>query len=287
MDNLEEEKMKGLKNWTIAVLSLCAVNMNVHAGSHNDEGTSHGSQKKARIICGAHSLQAAVDRAREGATITVQGTCTEEVVIRKDRIRITGAPGATMQPPTGGIAFSVLGNGVEISDFSIVGGAVGIDIAAAASAEVTGNRIFDYTNSGILIRGNANGDIRNNYLASLADDFAAINLLSSASAQLERNEIANASRNGINIAATSSALLACNDVSVSHGFFAGVFVSRTAQVAFATGCPNTISNSHPVGPAIACSQTSSIFAGENQDLIGAIQLHPNCEVVRLPFVTIP
>lgn len=279
--------MKGLKYWTIAVLSLCAVSMNVHAQSQKDEGALHGNQSKANVICDVHSLQDAVDRAAEGATITVQGTCTGEVVIRKDRVRIVGESGATIQPPVDGVGFTVLGDGVEIRDMNIVGGAVGIDIFGTGSAEITGNQILDYTRAGIEVRSNSHGTIRDNYISSPGGAFAGVNLLASASALLDDNEIVSPGGFGVNIAATSSALLSCNTVSLTHPFFAGVIVSRTAQVGFAIGCPNTISNSHAFGRSIVCSQTSSIFAGANQNLTGMVQRHPNCEVVTLPGVVIP
>lgn len=295
MDYLEEEKMKGLKYWTIAVVLLCALCVNVHAKPEDDGNTLRGNQGKANVICDVHSLQDAVDRAAEGATITVQGTCTGEVVIRKDRVRIVGESGATMQPPVDGVGFTILGDGVEISGLTFVGGAVGIDVFGGASAEIADNRFFDYTQAGIEVRANSNAVIRDNYIRSTsAPLITGVNVIASASAQLERNTIENANGNGVNIASTSSAFLACdNTISLSHPFFAGVAVTRTAQLGFGPGaeCANTISNIY-IGPprngrAVICSQTSSIFAGVKQNLTGEVDLAGNCEIVAFFPVTFP
>ena len=78
-----------------------------------------------------------------------------------------------------------------------------------------------------------------------------------------------------------------NDISVSHPFFGGIHVNQTAQLSLGA-CPNTISNSDPVGRAIFCGQTSSIFAEAAQIITaGAIDLDPNCEVLANPGVTFP
>jgi len=252
--------------------------------------TSHSQGNENRYIpayCDqGHSIQDAVDKATEGATIDVWGTCREAVVIDKDRLRITTVSDAVIMPPAGSAAFTVNADNVEIGNFNIVGGRTGIEIAGGASAEVHHNHISDYTGNGIRVVGNSNGAIHDNYFSSTSGNLSAIILLSSASAQIESNQIAASSRSGISIASASSALVGCNQISVSHPFFAGIHVNRTSHLAF--GCTNTISNSHPFGEAIVCSQTSSIFAGATQDITaGAIDLHPNCEVVTVQGVTFP
>lgn len=279
--------MKKSTLWTSAIASLCALCVTAHADPQNNGAGLHGNQSTAKVICGTHSLQQAVDRAAEGATISVRGTCTEEVVIRKDRIRIVGEEGATLQAP--GIVLTILSDGVEINNLSIIGGTVGIDIVGGASAEIVSNRILDYLQAGIEVRANSNANIRDNYISSTNGPLVTgVNVIASASAQLEGNTIENANGNGVNVASASAAFLACdNTVSVSHRFFAGVAVTRTAQVGFAPGCVNTITNAHPAGRAVLCSQTSSIFAGADQNLTGLVDLAGNCEVLALPGVVFP
>ena len=270
--------MKRLDFWLVTLVSVCALAASVRAGA----------QDRTVVNCSAASLKRAVNRAAEGEKIIVRGTCAEEVVVKTDRIQIIGRNGATIQPPAEGIGITVLADGVVIKNLVIIGGAVGIDIAAGASAQIKGNQIMDYTNAGIEIRANSNGLIDSNTLSNGSTNLAAINLVSSASAQLVGNTIDHVSGGyGVNIASTSSAFLACNTISVSHPFFAGVSVSRTAQLGFAPDCPNTIANNDAVGKAIFCSQTSSIFAGADQNLTGTVDLAPNCEVVTLANVTFP
>ena len=103
---------------------------------------------------------------------------------------------------------------------------------------------------------------------------------------IENNTIGVSSASGILISSASSSLLNCNDISVSHPFFAGIHVTQSSQVTL-SACRNTISNSDSEGRAIFCSQNSSIFVEVDQDTTDAIDLHPNCEVGAIPSVTFP
>lgn len=276
--------MRNLMKWPMAIIALGALAVQATADPQNDKATLPGNQGKTQVLCDRHSLQDAVDRAAEGGEITVTGICNEQVVIRKDRVRIVGSPGATVQAPPGGIAFTVLSDGVVISDLYITGGSVAIDIAKGASADITGNAIHDYTETGIRIRANSNAEIVGNTIDGPAGSFTAIGLLAGASAQLDNNTIVSNGLFGINVAAASSALLANNNLSTPAASSLGIVINRTAQLAFAPGSPNVI---QATGLALFCSQTSSILAGANQDLTGGVILHPNCEVVTLPGVTLP
>ena len=271
--------------WFSAVASLFLLLAGVHAQAQNGPDKWTGNQKRAHVKCGTHSLQAAVDRAAEGAEIVVDGVCTEAVVIEKDRIRISGTPGATVQAPAGSIAFTVLADGVVISDLAIVGGLIGIDIAKGASADITGNDIRDYSESGIVIRANSNAEIIGNVIDGPDGSFTAIGLIAGASAQIAGNVITSRGF-GINVGATSSAFLSDNTVTLLNPGFVGLVVGRTSHLGFEAGRPNTVINTGP-GAALFCSQTSSMLVSENQTLEPAFFVHPTCEVLRLNGATIP
>ncbi|MDX1405876.1 MAG: right-handed parallel beta-helix repeat-containing protein [Woeseiaceae bacterium] len=281
--------MKPNIQWTIAVIGVFAAMVPAHAQGQNGPQAEHGNQKNATVICDVHSLQDAVDRAAEGATITVQGTCTGGIVIRKDRLRIVGESGATIQVPADVVGILILGNGVEIRDLNIVGGRVGIDLFSAASAEISASNILQYTQAGIEVRANSNATIVESYISSPGGAFAGINLLAGASAQLINTVIDHPGGLGLAIAATSSAFLAGNQVLLPGGSSAAILVTRTAQVAFSPepGSENTISN--PGAAALVCSQTSSIFVGRNQIIDGAVFFSGtgNCEVVAIGGATLP
>jgi len=242
------------------------------------------------VFCNqGHSIQDALDRATEGATVDVWGTCNEAVVIRTDRLRISAISGQTtnINPPAGSVAFTVRADNVEISNLNITGGTSAVLITQGSSATITNNQILNYTGDGIFIAGSSDGSIQDNFLSSTNANNSAIFVVGTASALIEGNTIGASSASGIFIAATSSALVGCNNISVSHPFFAGIHVSFTSQASLGA-CPNTISNSAPVGRAIFCSKSSSIFAEAAQIITaGAIDLDPNCEVGVIPGVTFP
>ena len=250
--------------------------------------TGHAVPKHIQVKCDqGDSIQDAVNSVDEdGAVIRVFGTCNEQVVIRKDRLRISGVNNPTILPSPGGTAFTVLGDHVEISDLNIIGGTSAVLVTQGSSATITNNRMLDYTGDGIFIAGSSSGSIQDNFLSSTIANRSAIFVVGSASAGIEGNTIDASSASGILIAATSTALVGCNDISVFHPFFAGIHVTQTAQLSLGA-CANIISNSDPLGRAIFCSQNSSIFVEVDQTTTDAIDLHPNCEVGAIPGVTFP
>lgn len=273
--------------WSGSIAALIALHQPVDARTPDDDSAQDAAQGKVRVNCDLENFKKAVNGAKEGETVIVRGTCTGGVVVRKDGIKIVGRDGASIVVPDDGVGITVIARGARIKGVNIVGGRVGIDVFGGASAEILKNQIVDYTEAGIEVRANSNAAIAGNFLTTSSTALAAINLVAGASAQVDNNEITDPGGYGINVAATSSVFMGCNTVTLSHPFFAGVSVSRTAQVGFSPDCANTISNNHMAGTSISCSQTSSIFAGTDQVLTGALGLDPNCEVVRLAGVTVP
>lgn len=271
--------------WTIAVTLVCGISAARYARAHDGPNTSTGNHKQARVVCGRHSLQDAIDRAAEDAQIVVAGVCSEEVVILKDRIHISGKPGATIKTPADGVAFTVLADGVVISDMTILGGAIGIDIAKGASADITGNTIREYSETGIRIRANSNAEIVGNVIDGPEGSFTAIGLLAGASAQIAGNVITSRGF-GINVGATSSAFLSDNTVTLLNPGFVGLAVGRTSHLGFELGHLNVVIHEGP-GLALVCSQTSSMLVPENQTLEPAFFVHPTCEVLHLNGATVP
>ncbi len=224
--------------------------------------TGHAQDERyIPVFCDqGHSLQKALDRATEGANLDVYGMCNEAVVIRTDRISIGAFFGQTtnINPPAGSVAFTVLADHVEISNLNITGGTSAVLITDGSSATITNNQILDYTGDGIFIEGASSGTIRDNSLSSTNASNSAIFVVGTSSGLIEGNTIGASSASGILIAATSSALVGCNDISVSHPFFAGIHVSFTSQASLGA-CPNTISKIYPEGSGIFCSMSSVFF----------------------------
>ncbi len=251
--------------------------------------TGHADPQQTQVKCDqGDSIQDAVNSVDEdGAVIRVFGTCNEQVVIRKDRLRISGVNNPTILPSPGGTAFTVLADHVEISGFNIIGGESAFVIEKGSSATITNNRMLDYTGDGIFIAGSSSGSIQDNFLSSTIANRSAIFVVGTASALIDDNTIGASSASGILISAASSALVGCNNISVSDPLFGGIFVGQLAHLSLGA-CANTISNSDPGGSAIFCSKSSSIFAEAAQIITaGAIVLHPDCDVFAIPGVTFP
>ena len=252
--------------------------------------TGHAQNERyIPVFCNqGHSIQDALDRATEGALVDIWGTCNDEaVVIETDGLTISAISGQTtnINPPAGGVAFTVRADNVEISNLNITGGSSAV-VILGSNATITNNQISNYTFAGILIAGSASGSIQYNSLSSTFVELAAIFVVGNAFGLIENNTIGASSASGILISSASSSLLNCNDISVSHPFFAGIHVTQTSQVTL-SACPNTVSNSDSAGSAIFCSQNSAIFVEVDQFTTDAINLHPNCEVGAIPSVTFP
>jgi parallel beta-helix repeat protein len=156
--------------------------------------TAIGSAQAANKVVGpAESIQKAVNAAHPGDTIVVRGVHREDVIIRKDGIKLRGED-AVIEAPTrakadspcskfvgGPEAICVLGDfnpetdeiNKRVSDVSVSGftfrgfkdkDAFVIDVFAARNATVVGNRITGNVASGIAFGKSVNTTIANNHV---------------------------------------------------------------------------------------------------------------------------
>src|SRR5262249_31373701 len=96
------------------------------------------------INCSADSLQSAVNSAGPGQTLSVTGTCTENLLVRNDKVRVFLDGGGTAV--INGIdpsrpALDVRGKAILLQRFIITGGANGIEVQRGASAVIHNNVI--------------------------------------------------------------------------------------------------------------------------------------------------
>jgi parallel beta-helix repeat protein len=105
-------------------------------------------------MCPGDSLQAALDAALPGQTVSVFGTCSANILIRNEKQRITldGNGSATV---TGAAAtnpvFNVRGKGILIQGFAITGGSDGIYVNRGSNAVVHNNEIHHTSGGGIVV----------------------------------------------------------------------------------------------------------------------------------------
>src|SRR5918994_1285413 len=154
---------------TIVLLATMALTLLVASGVAL--ATAIGSAQAANKVVGpGESIQKAINAADPGDTIVVKGVHREDVIIRKDGIKLRGDDSAVIEAPTtakadspcskasGPTAICVLGDfnpetgevnkrvrDVSVSGFTFRGfkdkDAFVIDVAAARNATVVGNRI--------------------------------------------------------------------------------------------------------------------------------------------------
>jgi parallel beta-helix repeat protein len=202
------------------------------------------------------ALQRAIDRATEGQTIRVAGTCNENVTIApgKDGLTVDGGGGATIAGPDAALnTIQVRGpRAVTLTGLAVRGGRAGIDVSRGATAVIDGNTIDGMSRNGITLGSFAtanifNNTIQNNAFAGIlvtgnafgfigfatADDTIAspnlirhngshgISVTLSSSARTAGNTISDNVRHGINIERGSQATVSDNaiDANGQHGVF--------------------------------------------------------------------
>ena len=217
------------------------------------------SQGWAHVDCdkeGAGALQRAIDRATPGDTLTVSGTCYENLSIPpgKDRLTIDGGGTATINGADVTLnTLQIRGpKAITITGLTITGGRAGIDVSRGSSALIDGNTIDRTGRNGITLGAFAtanivNNTIQNNASAGIlvtgnafgfigfatADDTAAspniirsngthgISLTLSSSARIAGNTISDNVRHGINVERASQATISVNtiDANGQHGIY--------------------------------------------------------------------
>jgi parallel beta-helix repeat protein len=223
------------------------------------------SQGWANVDCdkeSAGALQRAIDRARSGDTVQVNGTCEENVNIPegKNRITLDGGGHATNHGPDPAISsIAVRGMGTTITALTISGGRDGIDVGRNATAVIDGNTITGAGRFGILVHGSGAAAIvnntiennQNNGIVVSTNSFAFVGVRSgedavaspniirfngghgvsvafSSAARVVGNTIGNNTRNGINVERASNASAASN--SIDGNGQNGVYVTENSAV---------------------------------------------------------
>jgi parallel beta-helix repeat protein len=243
---------------TIVLLATMALTLLVASGVVL--GAAIGSAGAQSSVVGpGESIQKAINAAHPGDTIVVRGVHREDVIIRKNGIKLRGEDDAVIQAPTrakadspcskafGPQAICVLGDvnlktaqleGPRVSDVSVSGftirgfkgAAFVIDVFGARNATVVGNRLIGNVAGAILAFRSVNTTVAKNHV------------------------IGNPERDapGINVAASSRTTVVDNNIwgsawgiavlDAQRGFFAGNTIHNTCGGMFFEAAP-----SQPVG----------------------------------------
>jgi len=248
-------------------------------------GVAGGTPKAVTrtVNCPGQSLQAAVDSAKAGDVINVTGTCDENVTILHEKQRIT-LDGGNVATLNGTIATSPTvmvrgGNGILIQNFTITGGARGVQLWRGASATINHNTIQSTAGQGIVIGSSSHGVIKNNTIQNnpslgiLVEENsqARIGFDTTSDSTSSPNTIQNNGSRGIQVWKGSTAWILNNTIYQNNGGGIGVF-----RLSEATISSNTINFN--TGNGINVGQNSGIQLGEDNpaNFIG----YPNMTTVN-------
>jgi nitrous oxidase accessory protein NosD len=218
------------------------------------------------VDCNAgEKIQQKIVSAKPGDTVLVSGTCSENVAVPSEALRITldGQGKAVIQAPgTTADAIFIRGKDITVKGFMLTGGRDGIHLsgaAAGASAVIDGNVIQRTGRYGIHLDSGSVGRIANNRIENVANagiditenSYARIGFLIPSAPKPGPNTIRNSGGHGIAVSRTSGAWIANNTIANNKG--GGVFVNRSSQ---ADVVSNTISGNG--GDGITASHNSGV-----------------------------
>src|SRR5215208_5392475 len=179
---------------TIVLLATMALTVLVASGEALAVNKIDPAGAQSSVVGPGESIQKAVNAAHPGDTIVVKGVHREDMIIRKNGIKLRGEDDAVIEAPTrakadspcskfvgGPEAICVLGDfnpetgevkkrvrDVSVSGFTFRGfkdkDAFVIDVAAARNATVVGNRITGNVAKGIAFGLSVNSTIANNHV---------------------------------------------------------------------------------------------------------------------------
>lgn len=220
------------------------------------------------VTCPGDSLQDAIDAASAGDTITVTGTCAENVLIPlgKDELVLDGGGTATINGPntTTYATVMVRAKGVTVKGFNITGGYDGIWVVFGGHARIEDNTIQGAARNGISVGAGSSAQIINNTVQDCTSDGIAVNessagrigVLSTFDTETYPNTIQNNGESGILVTRSSSALIVGN--TISNNTLDGVRVVRASHADIAN---NTINDNQQNG--VFVSMNSGVNLGND------------------------
>ena len=244
-----------------AVASLVAF----PAGADDDDD-DNGPRTRTVNCAAGRSIQTQLDRARPGDTVEVNGTCTENVVMRTSRVNlVAGADGGgiTAADPNDNVV-EVRALDVTITGLAITGGSTGITLLRGGSGAVTDTTVTGYSRSGLTATQNSYGRFEGNTVTGNNVGTGIVVVLSS-SADILNNSLSN-SATGIFMSRNGSADIVGNSVTDNIG--TGVLVLRGSVAEFSGdvisgNAPNLIEGNG--GNGIFCASNAAVRFGAAQD----------------------
>ena len=223
--------------------------------------------KTISVSCSNASLQQALEGAASGDTVSVTGTCNENVLVRNDKVRVFLDGGGTAvingSDPSRP-AIDIRGKAVSIQGLAITGGSNGIVVQRGANAVINNNMIDGTGGPGVLVNQQAFAVLTNNTIQNNAAEgvyvgegsAAHIGFNSGIETTASSNTIQFNGGSGITIAGSSSARVVGNMIHNNGGD--GVTVDSASQADLAN---NTIESNKSDG--VSVGPNAVVNLGEN------------------------
>jgi len=253
-------------------INTTAIDMGA-AGFDNDTGYGLVQADAALSACTVAiaatpfgSVQAAVAVAKAGDTVSVGGSCNENVLIRNETQRVTldGGGSATINGSSSSTpTVNVRGREILIQGFTISGGSVGIGVNRGSNAVINDNTIHNTFGSGVVIDELAFAALTNNTITN--NPGAGIWVSESSTARIgfnqdtETTSSSNTIQNngvGIIVSNRSSSRIVGN--TISSNIQDGIDVLRDSQADIAD---NVIENNG--GDGIGIAENAFVQLGED------------------------
>jgi parallel beta-helix repeat protein len=211
-------------------------------------------------------LQAVLTNALPGDTISVNGTCTENVLVRNEKQRLTldgGGSAAIDGPNSTEPTVNVRGKGILIQGFTITGGRSGIEVDRAVNAVINDNTIQNTGGHGIAVdqlgfAAIINNTIQNNPGAGIVvseESAARIGFNDDAETAASSNTIQN---NAIGVLVMNSSSVRVVGNTISNNVGDGVVVMRRSSADISS---NNISSNG--GDGVSVRENSTVHLGED------------------------
>lgn len=216
------------------------------------------------------TIQEQLDKAQDGDVIEVSGICSENILIVKSTITLSGAGGATLDGlDTTTPTIRVRGLNVRIEDFaSISGGSNVVQVHRGASADIRNNVIENGTRSGVLVNQSGYARVTGNTIRNNGTHGVVVR--QSASADILSNTIGGdaLSGNGFRgIQVSDAAEADIDDNIITNNGSDGIRIRRTSHMRLSEetglGVPNLIEGNG--GRGIRCQRNSTINSGTPQN----------------------
>jgi len=243
------------------------------------------------IACPGQTLQSGIDIGTPGDIINVTGTCSENVLIRNEKQRITidgGGSAAVVAPNSALPAFNVRGKGILIQGLTISGGNTAVHVNRGSNAFINNNQIPSTGTHGVIVDQFSFAVITNNVIGPPSPPGSptipgfGILISDSSSARIGFNgETDPAAPNtiqfngagGIAVALSSTARIAHNLIFANQGNGVSVVFGSSALVgarSFFDGAAsaNTIQNNTENGAGIESAASATIVGNIIKGNIG-------------------